>query len=197
MPWYLYVIIPLAAIALIVAAIVIRTAVLRSKNIYLHRKVTARLKGYARLRGFKVLTNVRLTYKGGEKLVSHVLVGIFGILLVDVHELAGDLYGTADDKKWTYVPKKGKRQQLDSLTLDLQAKAEAVRELLGTHKLYRMTIDSINVVQNGEKRLVLYVPESLPLIRVRKLSAFLNKVKYDTDAGVDMEKIAAILTEGK
>lgn len=197
MPWYLYLIIALCVILAAVAALIIRTAVLKAQGRYVHTKVTAKLRRYSRLRGYRVLTDVTVPYKGGTKQISHVLVGIFGILLVDVHEFTGDLYGTADDKKWTYVPKKGTRQQLDSLSLDLQAKADAVRSLLAEHKLYRMTIDSVNVVQNSQKRLVLYVPQHLPVIRLSRLGSFLSKSKYDQDAGVDITKIAEILTTGR
>lgn len=193
MPWYFYVVLALCIIAAIVAAFVIRDAVLRSRGRYVHTKVTAKLKSYARLRRYQVLTDVTVPYKDGEKTISHILVGIFGLILVDVHEFTGELYGTAEDKKWTYIPKKGARQQPDSLSLDLQAKADAVRTLLAANKVYRLAIDSVNVVQNSEKELMLYVPQSLPVIRLKRLSAMLGKSKYDKDEGVDIEKIVGIL----
>ncbi len=190
MPWYFYLILALGIIAAGVAALIIRDAILRSRGRYVHAKVTARLNRYARLRRYRVLTDVTVPYKDGEKNISHLLVGIFGILIVDAHEFSGELYGTAEDKKWTYIPKKGARQQPDSLSLDLQAKADAVRTLLAANKVYRLAIDSVNVVQNAEKGLVLYVPQSLPVIRLKRLSAMLGKSKYDKDEGVDIEKVA-------
>lgn len=193
MPWYFYVVLALCIIAAVVAAFVIRDAVLRSRGRYVHAKVTAKLKSYARLRRYQVLTDVTVPYKDGEKTISHILVGIFGLILVDVHEFTGELYGTAEDKKWTYIPKKGARQQPDSLSLDLQAKADAVRTLLAANKVYRLAIDSVNVVQNSEKELMLYVPQSLPVIRLRRLSAMLGKSKYGKDEGVDIEKVVGIL----
>ena len=193
MPWYFYVVLALCIIAAIVAALVIRDAVLRSRGRYVHAKVTAKLKSFSRLRRYKVLTDVTVPYKDGQKTISHLLVGIFGILIVDAHEFSGELYGTAEDKKWTYIPKKGARQQPDSLSLDLQAKADAVRTLLAANKVYRLAIDSVNVVQNSEKGLVLYVPQNLPVIRLKRLSALLGKSKYDKDEGVDIDKVAAIL----
>ena len=193
MPWYFYVVLALCIIAAVVAAFVIRDAVLRSRGRYVHTKVTAKLKSYSRLRRYQVLTDVTVPYKDGHKTISHILVGIFGIILVDAHEFSGELYGTAEDKKWTYIPKKGARQQPDSLSLDLQAKADAVRTLLAANKVYRLTIDSVNVVQNSEKGLMLYVPQSLPVIRLKRLSAMLGKSKYDKDEGVDIEKVTGIL----
>lgn len=193
MPWYFYVVLALCIIAAVVAAFVIRDAVLRSRGRYVHAKVTAKLKSYARLRRYQVLTDVTVPYKDGEKTISHILVGIFGLILVDVHEFTGELYGTAEDKKWTYIPKKGARQQPDSLSLDLQAKADAVRTLLAANKVYRLAIDSVNVVQNSEKELMLYVPQSLPVIRLKRLSAMLGKSKYGKDEGVDIEKVVGIL----
>lgn len=193
MPWYFYVVLALCIIAAVVAAFVIRDAVLRSRGRYVHTKVTAKLKSYSRLRRYQVLTDVTVPYKDGQKTISHILVGIFGIILVDAHEFSGELYGTAEDKKWTYIPKKGARQQPDSLSLDLQAKADAVRTLLAANKVYRLAIDSVNVVQNSEKELMLYVPQSLPVIRLKRLSAMLGKSKYGKDEGVDIEKVVGIL----
>ncbi len=194
MPWYFYLTLALTVCAAIVAVFLIRDLVLQSQGRYVRTKVTAKLKSFSRLRGYKVLTDVTIPYKDGEKTISHVLVGIFGILVVDAHEFRGELYGTADDKKWTYIPKKGQRQQPESLTLDLQAKVDAIRTLLAANKIYRLTIDSVNVVDSSEKALALFVPQSLPVIRLNRLSAMLGKSKYEQDAGVDIEKVASILT---
>ncbi|MFA9380011.1 MAG: nuclease-related domain-containing protein [Acetanaerobacterium sp.] len=194
MPWYFYLFLAAGAVILFIAALIIRDAVLKIQGRYVKTKVLAKLKGYSRIRGFRVLTDVHIPCKGGEKVITHVVVGIFGILVVDAHEFHGELYGTADDKKWTYIPKKGAKQHPDSLSLDLQAKVDALRTLLAEHKLYRMTIDSVNVVRNSEKQLVLFLPQNLPVIRVKRLPSFLNKSKYDTDAGMDIGAIADILT---
>lgn len=194
MPWYFYVILALCAAAAVVGVLLLRGAVLRRQGRYLHTKVTSKLKRYAALRGYKVLTDVAVPCKGGPKTISHVLVGIFGLLLLDAHEYTGELYATAEDKVWTCVSKKGKRQQFSSLTLELQAKADAVRTLLAANKLYRLTIDSQNVVRSSEKALALFLPQNLPVIRLNRLSALLGRSKYGQDAGVDIDRICGILT---
>ncbi|SDN16302.1 nuclease-related domain-containing protein [Acetanaerobacterium elongatum] len=194
MEWWIYVIIIAAVVALAIAALVIRTAVLNKKGLYLAGQVTSKLKSYSSLRRYKVLTGVRLPYRGGVKEISHVLIGIFGVIVVDTHHLNGELYGTADDKKWTHVFSDGKKEQLPNLALDLQEKVDAIRQAFAAQGIYRVSIDSINVVQNSEKKLKLYVASSLPVIRLNRLGAFLGKSKYDTDADVDMDKLAKILT---
>lgn len=193
MDWWIYVIIIAAVVALAIAALIIRKAVLNKKGVYLAGQVTSKLKSYSSLRQYKVLTGVRLPYRDGVKELSHVLIGIFGVIVVDAHPLSGELYGTADDKKWVLVHKNGKKEQLPNLALDLQEKVDAVRQAFAAQGIYKVSIDSINVVQNSEKKLALYVASSLPLIRLKRLGAFLNKSKYDTDADVDMNKLAGIL----
>ncbi len=195
MEWFVYVIIIAAVVLAAVLALIIRKAVLQSKGVYLKNQVTAKLRGYARLRQYKVLTDLRLPYRDGVKEISHLLIGIFGVIIVDAHSLTGELYGTVDDKKWAFVPKKGAKQMLPNLSLDLQEKADAVRQTFAAKGIYKLNFDSINVVQNSQKKLTLYVANSLPIIRLNRLGAFLNKSKNDTDAGVDMEKLAGILKD--
>ena len=188
-----------AAVAVVILAVVLTiiiiNAVARKNGKFVRRKTERKLKSFAGIRRYALLSDITLPYKDTTVTIDNLMIGIFGILVVDSYDFRGELYGSADQQKWTYIDKKtGARTSMESLVTQSQAKAEAVRLALTAQGIYKVNIDYINVVQDSPKKLVLYVPESLPVMRISKLSKYLGKSKFNTELGVDIEKLKAAIS---
>lgn len=80
----------------------------KGKKAYVNPDVLHVLKKHVRLRDAQFLNNV--AFGQGEKnvYVDHVLIGIFGVMLIDAREERGEVYGEEKDKTWTH--KAGERK---------------------------------------------------------------------------------------
>lgn len=181
-----------AAVGLIILAVWLRARLLVKKGVYTRKKVAGILSGYAALRRYKVLKDVSIPVSSGSVLCDFVVVGIFGVLVVNCLEANGEVYCNLSADRWAVAGKK-KTVKVENPIKRTEKGVFAMREHFSRQKLYKMQIDSISV----------YSPKSvpcdaggLPLVSLKKLKSMLEREKYHTDNGVDMEKVARVLTGG-
>lgn len=144
-------------------------------------------------RGFKVLSNVVLTDGSGETSIENMLIGYFGILLIRTLGTRGEYYGTLDSESWTLAAK-DKKHVLENPVKRLEREEAALRAIFSKNKIYNVPIERLVYVSNKSGKTAVYVTHSGEILSAGKLSSYLEKSRFEKDAGLDVKKIASVVT---
>ena len=157
-------------VAVLILILVLSVVLKKKKSIKLgiegEKKVSRVLKKYAGIRSYKVINDLYLPLYDKTTQIDHVLVGFFGILVVETKNLSGEVYGDPKKKDWLHIvgPKKHK---LYNPLLQNQTHIDCIRYLLGKENMYNVNIESLVVFSN--KKVQLYIPNKLPIINIKQL----------------------------
>jgi len=154
------------------------------------RQVDQALRRYASIRGFKVLSDVYLPLYDKTTQIDHILIGFFGILVVETKNYAGEVYGDPRKKDWLHVVGSDRHPFYNPL-MQNKAHIDCLRHWLGKENLYNMNIESLVVFTR--KKAELYIPKGLPVIKLQRLMKFLHQPRFAEDKGYDVEKITAAI----
>ncbi|MDF2567480.1 MAG: nuclease [Oscillospiraceae bacterium] len=183
-------------IILIAAAIIIIVSVftyvyLKNKHIIKlgikgEKKVMKILKPYAAIRGYKVLNDIYLPLYDQTTQVDHILIGYFGLIVIETKNYRGEIYGDPKANDWIHIMG-NERHNLYNPLKQNQTHIDCIRHIFSKEKLYNINIESL-VVFSG-KKIVLNIPKGLPVIKLKKLKSHLKKAEYQKDKDVDVNKI--------
>lgn len=154
------------------------------------KKVARALKKFASIRSYKVINDLYLPLYDKTTQIDHVLIGFFGILVVETKNLAGEVYGDPKKKDWLHIVG-GKKHEPYNPLMQNQAHIDCMRHLFGKENIYSVNIESLIVFTN--KKVQLFVPNKLPIINFKKLSKYLHKDRFEKDNNVDVEKLTNVL----
>jgi hypothetical protein len=150
------------------------------------------LSRYAAIRRFRVLRNLRFEAKEGAVPVEQLMVGFFGVLLVHTVGARGEFYGKLDDKEWVLV-RDYKRIPFPNPYQGNQKAIAAIRALFSKNKLHNVPVHQVVVFTNASKKTsVMIAPDEAVLPR-GKLKKYLQRTKFDHDAEIDVDRVAALL----
>lgn len=178
-----------AAVAAVLALIgfaLLRRRKLRRLGIDGEKQVARALKKYAGIRSFKVINDIYLPLYDKTTQIDHILIGFFGILVVETKNYAGAIYGDPKKKEWLHVVGDDRHSFYNPL-MQNQAHIDCLRHWLGKENLYNMNIESVVVFTR--KKAELYVPKGLPVIKLQRLGRFLHQPRFAKDSNYDVEKI--------
>lgn len=157
------------------------------------KKVAGVLKSFALPRSYKVINDLYLPLYDKTTQVDHVLIGFFGILVVETKAVSGEVYGDPKKKDWLHItgsskhPEKQKRYEMYNPLMQNQAHVDCIRHILGLENLYNINIESLVVFT--AKKVDLYMPNKLPIIRLKKLKRFLRQDRFEKDQNYDVDKL--------
>lgn len=188
-----------AAVVLIIALSLLRTALLRKKGILTQNKVSALLRKFAGIRSFKVVNGLKL--KNGDEVVTidHVLIGFFGMILLTDVNAGGSVYGDYKDEQWMSIVLDSDNQEKSKVLFNNPVKTmekctEAMRKLLAANNLYKIGTEAYVVF--GERKVQLSnmkKKNGMPLLTFAQLKRLLEKDKYSADGPVDVKEIHDLL----
>lgn len=150
------------------------------------KKVAKALKRYAKFRGFRVINDLYLPLYDKTTQIDHILIGYFGILVVETKNLSGEIYGDPKKKDWLHIIG-DKRHTLYNPLLQNQTHIDCIRHLLGKENIYNVNIESLVVFP--ARKVTLYVPHKLPIIYFKKLKKYLKQPCFAKDNNVDVERV--------
>lgn len=180
---------------LLAAALVVLFCWNRSRSVQAQKgRVTNVLKKYSVLRSYKVLSDITLANGKETVHVDNILVGFFGLLFVNAQVEKADYYGDEKDEYWSYVKKDVKTRFKNPLNEGKTA-METVRRNLAKHDIYKIQMDEVVVFTTSFRKTGLYIKNTLPVVNVRKFSAFLNKNRFEKDNNVDVEQLLQLIDE--
>lgn len=176
--------IALAVIAVLVLIWYLYQQNLKKRGIDGERKVARKLKRFAGIRSYKVINDLYLPLYDKTTQVDHVLIGFFGLIVVETKASGGEIYGDPKEKNWLHIMGK-KRHTMYNPLMQNQAHVDCIRHLLGKEKIYNVNIESIVVFTN--KKADLYIPKKLPILKLKALSKFLHQPRFSEDKDFDVD----------
>lgn len=188
-----------AVAAVILILILIRLLLVRNdrkKGVDGTKKVSRILKRFAGIRSFKVLNDLTLKTAKKNVHIDHILIGFFGIMVVNTQNLPGSIYGDGRGKNWTHVVTKNGRETKTSFPnplLENQQAVDAVREVLSTNGVYKVNIESWVVFTR--RKASLNVPKGLSVLTLKGFRKLLKRSKYSADGPVDVALVADTLSK--
>ena len=180
----------LLAALIIAAAAALRRHKIKKLGLEGEKKVAKALRKFAGIRSYKVINDLYLPLYDKTTQIDHVLIGFFGILVIETKNLGGEIYGDPKNKEWTHIIG-GKKHPLYNPLMQNQAHIDCIRHLLGKENLYNVPIESLVVFT--KRKVELFVPNKLPIIKYKKLKRFLHQSRFQEDKGFDVEKHYAAL----
>lgn len=161
-----------------------------------HKKTTRTLKKYGLIRGFKVLSDVRFTYKGKEHRIENILIGYFGVLIVHTLGGRGEYYGQLDGKEWSRNLD-NKKDVFPNPVIAQDEAVAAMRAIFSKSKIFNVPIEPLVVLTNRSNKTKLYITNGNRILLPGKLKPYLDKTKFEKDAGVDVAKIADAIKQAE
>lgn len=182
----------LLVILVLVANSLLRQHKLKKLGIEGEKKVARVLRKFAGIRSFKVLNDVYLPLYDKTTQVDHILVGFFGLLVIETKNLAGEVYGDPKKKEWLHIVGK-ERHKLYNPLMQNQAHIDCIRHILGKANIYNVQIESLVVFTRNKTEL--YLPKGLPIIKIKQLRKFLKQERFAKDNNLDVEKVVQVLND--
>lgn len=179
-----------ALLALSVCGFYLNREVLNPKGIGAYKITSRILRRFGLIRGFKVLTNIKV----GGVVIENMLIGYFGILIVRTLGAKAEFYGTLDGDSWSLVIG-GKKETVDNPVKQLQAEAAALRGFFSGKKVYNIPVETVVYLPSKSSKFALYITNNGEILTAGKLSAYLNTTKFEKDTGLDINKITGALLE--
>lgn len=176
----------LIIILIIIATVMLKKHKYKKLGIDGERKVAKKLKKFAGIRGFKVINDIYLSLYDKTTQIDHILIGFFGILVVETKNLAGEVYADPRKKEWLHIVK-DKRRTLYNPLMQNQTHIDCIRYIFGKENIYNVAIDSLVVFTN--KKTVVFNSRGLPIIKLNLLRKYLKKPRYSKDNNVDVQKL--------
>lgn len=155
------------------------------------RRVARVLARAARRCGGRVLNGVHLPLYEQSTEFDHILVGPFGVLVVETKNLGGEIFGDGNQQEWTQVTKTAKRSFYSPL-LQNKTHVDNLRHHFQKERLYKVTIESAVVF--ADPGVTLNVPRSLPVYTLKALAKRLTRDAYLADKGVNVEQVVATIS---
>lgn len=187
----------LAVLAVIYIALVIKAfweAKLYKKGMLGKTQVAGVLSRFAKIRNYKVLNNVKLDIDGDVVHADHILIGFFGILVLDTIQNFGDYFGDDRDDKWVYLDNNdNKKRYIPNPVKANNLAVEKLRKLMGKANIYNLKIDNFVIFTGKEKKTGLYAKESIGAVRLKELKRIIRRSRYTEDNDVDVEKVFEVI----
>lgn len=167
----------------------------KKKGTYCRKKVGKKCRAMARRGGHIYMRDLTLPAEPRPARIDHVMIGEFGMVLVNCLDYRGELYGTATDKNWFFYDKENRRKVIANQIARMDQCLSAVRKVLAEQKVYNVNqIDTFVVFGNGVKLGVTRDNRSQHVIvRRKQIGKLLGKEKYLLAGKTDPEKTAAAL----
>lgn len=154
------------------------------------KRVAKMLDRFARKHNGYALHDLYLPLYDKTTQVDHVLLGQFGMLVIETKAANGEVYGTETDREWVHIIGE-QRHKLYNPLLQNKAHVDCIAHLLRVEKIYKVRIDSL-VVFAG-KKIQLNIPKGMPVITSSLLKSYLKKPHYQEDCGIDAKAVYEVL----
>lgn len=138
----------------------------------------------------RVLNNVYLPLYDTTTQLDHILVGKFGILVVESKNMGGHIYGSPEKRHW----KKQSGGQSMSFYNPLMQNRGHVNCLM--YWLRKSGVEGIypqSLVVFASNNVQIHIPKGSPVVTLSILERYLSKSRYRKDNGVDVDQICSII----
>ncbi|WP_159438173.1 nuclease-related domain-containing protein [Massiliimalia massiliensis] len=143
---------------------------------------------------FRVIHDIYLPLYDKTTQIDHIVIGKFGMVVVETKAMNGDIYGTEKDNDWANVVDEKKTRFYNPLFQN-KTHVDCIRHILKKENIYRVDIDSLVVF--SQKTAILNIPRKLPVITINLLKKYFKKSRYKQDNQVNVEKVYEALEKNR
>lgn len=151
------------------------------------KKVARILKPWAFMQNYKVINDLYLPLYDKTTQIDHVVIGFFGLIVIETKNLGGEIYGNPKEKNWTHIMG-SQKHTLYNPVMQNQAHIDCIRHWLGKENIYNIAIDNVVVFANNKAELYLTTSDAV-ILKIKHLKKLLHKAKYEKDKDVDVERV--------
>lgn len=149
------------------------------------KKVQKKLDFFCILKDYKVINDIYLPLYDKTTQIDHILIGRFGVIIIETKNYSGDIYGDFKKQNWTQIIGNDKNKLYNPI-MQNQTHIDNIRNIFNKENIYNVNVDGLVVFPATNVNL--FVPKKLNVIKLRKLKKVLNKTRY-IDKGVDIDKV--------
>ena len=143
---------------------------------------------------YRVIHDIYLPLYDKTTQIDHIVIGRFGMVVVETKAMNGEIYGTEKDNDWANVVNDRKTRFYNPL-LQNKTHVDCVRHILKKENIYRIQVDSLVVF--SQKTAILNIPRKLPVITINLLKKYFKKSRYRQDHQVDVERTYEALMKNR
>lgn len=162
----------------------------------LNAQISRILNGYCMLRGTQTVSNITLKYEDETIHIDHMMIGTFGILLIGNLYNKGEVYGTLKDEKLVISKNKVKKYIENPYAKQL-AHTDFLRRYFAKAKIYKVVFESVVVYKGNQKTTPIFFDHEQKFIKPSVLKSYINKVKFEKDNGVQVQKVVDAIEQIK
>lgn len=163
------------------------------KGTFYHNRVGRYLKRWCAVRRYRLLENVEVTDKGYRIKTDFIVVGIFGVLLVNVFPYDADLYGNDGDSMWMMKKSQTDRRSLRNPIDACDRVVNALRERFAKEKVYKIPMEQFYIYPC--RKFKCFVADRYPVYPLAKFKAILTRDKYHEEKHIDMERLEELIRQ--
>lgn len=185
--------------AVCVILVVVLFFIVRDKNFgkkpeRQHKRISGALRQFAGIRGFKVLDDFTVEANGKTAHADHLLIGFFGILVVQDLTSRGDYYGDIKDKNWVHI-QSGRRTVVPNYANETQECIVLSRVHLSQKEIYNVPVQDVIVVADRQKKTSAGLSKTPNILYFKEFKKYLRKVMFEKDNNIDVPKMYALFEE--
>lgn len=150
------------------------------------RLMASQLKKIAGQYGWTVLNNVYLPLYDKTTQIDHLIVGEFGVLVVETKHISGVIYGDAASKNWKQDIGK-KHNTLYNPLLQNKAHLDCLSHHLKKAGLKNVSVSGVVVF--SAKDAYLNLPKGLPVVTMDRLPDFLKRSSFHARSKTDPQEV--------
>ena len=151
------------------------------------KKVAGILKRWALLQNYKVINDLYLPLYDKTTQIDHVVIGFFGMIVIETKNMGGEVYGNPKEKNWTHIMG-NQKHSLYNPVMQNQAHIDCIRHWLAKENIYNISIDNVVVFANNRVQLYLTKSDAV-IIKLKFLKKILHKSKYDKERDIDVDRL--------
>lgn len=123
---------------------------------------------------YKLLNNVYLPLYDSTTEIDHIVIGDFGIVVVETKAVNGEIYANENEKEWTHIIGT-KKHKLYNPLMQNKTHINCIQHILRKEKIYNVNIDSLVVFAGNVE---VNIKKGLPVITIDLLKSYFNKSKF-------------------
>ncbi len=153
-------------------------------------KVKKSLLSFGLIRKYKILEDVTLSVGKKKAHIDYILIGFFGLIVLQVQGRKGEIFGEARDKEWLHTRGEKFREHFANPIQTTAQTLDTVRTVFQQEKMYNIPLDGFCVFGNG---CTLHTVNNPSIVTYKQFKKILHSYKYEVDNQIDIEKIKQAL----
>lgn len=163
------------------------------RGTFYHNRVGRYLRRWCAVRRYRLLENVAISHKGQRIQTDFIVVGIFGVLFINVFSKDADLYGNDGDALWMVKKSQTDRRTFPNPIDQCDGAIASLRETFAKQKIYKISMEQFYIYPC--RRFKCFVADRYPVYPFAKFKALLTRDKYHEEKGIDMEQLESLIRQ--